>query len=74
MGMTRRVIRPSRAHQALLASTHHPLLQPPHSQLQTQPLQHPHPQPTRLWLRAQALLVPYVLIWIRYFTQWFHPV
>ena len=32
-----------RAHQALLASKHHPLLQPPHSQLQTQPLQHPHP-------------------------------
>ena len=42
-GTTRRMILPSRAHQALLASTHHPLLQPPHSQLQTQPLQHPHP-------------------------------
>ena len=43
MGTTRRVRQPSRAHQALLASTHHPLLQPPHSQLQTQPRQHPHP-------------------------------
>ena len=42
-GMTRRMILPSRAHQALLASTHHPLLQQPHSELQTQPLQHPHP-------------------------------
>ena len=35
--------RPSRSHQAPLASTHHPLLQPQHSQLHTQPLQHPHP-------------------------------
>ena len=42
-GHDRRVSQPSRAHQAPLASTHHPLLQPPHSQLQTQPLQHPHP-------------------------------
>ena len=57
MGTTRRVGRPSRAHQAALASTHHPLLQPAHSQLQAQPLQHPLPQPPRLWLRAQALLV-----------------
>ena len=43
MGTTRGVSQPSRAHQAPLASTHRPLLQPPHSQLQTQPLQHPHP-------------------------------
>ena len=57
MGTTRQVSRPSRAHQALLVSTHHPLLQPPHSQHQTQPLQHPLSLPTRLWLRAQALLV-----------------
>ena len=57
MGTTGRVSLPSRAHQVLLASRHHPLLQPPHSQLQTQPLQHPLPYPTRLWLRAQALLV-----------------
>ena len=57
MSTTRRVSRPSSAHQAPWASTHHHLLQPPHSQLQTQPLQHPHPYPPRLWLRAQALLV-----------------
>ena len=36
---------PSRAHKALLASTHHPLLQPPHSELQTQLLQHTHNHP-----------------------------
>ena len=42
-GQTRRASQPSRAHQAPLASTHHPLLQPPHSKLQTQQLQHPHP-------------------------------
>ena len=33
---------PSRAHPAPLAFTHHPLLQPPHSQLQTQLIHHPH--------------------------------
>ena len=57
MGTTRRVSQPSSADQAPLASTHHPLLQPPRSQLQTQQLQYPHPRPPPLWLRAQALLV-----------------
>ena len=42
MGTTRRASPPSRKHQAPLASRHHPLLQPPHCQLQTQLLQHPH--------------------------------
>ena len=43
MGTTQRASKPSRAHQAPLASTHHPLLQPPHSQLEAQLLQHQHP-------------------------------
>ena len=43
MGTTRQASQPSRAHQAPLAYMHHPVLQPPHSQLQTQLLQHPHP-------------------------------
>ena len=42
MGTMQRACQPSRAHQAPLASTHHPLLHPPHFQLQTQLLQHPH--------------------------------
>ena len=44
-GTTQQAGQPSGAHQAPLASTHHPLLQPPHSQLQTQLLQHPNPNP-----------------------------
>ena len=56
MDTTRRASQPLRAHQAPLASTHHPLLQPPHSQLQTRLLQHPHLISPRLWRRAQALL------------------
>ena len=54
-GATLRKNYPSRAHQVPLATLHHHLLQPPHSQPHIQ-LQLPLPQPLRLWQRAQALL------------------
>ena len=43
MGTTQQASQPSRAHQAPLDSTHHPLLQPPHSGHQTHLLQQPNP-------------------------------